>query len=622
MDCRSVKDFLAEHWMDARLPSEIESHLEGCDVCCQEMESISTAALRLDDLKEPVESPEPSESFFWAVHAEIRERQRSPRYRLRRNWLNISRRISSPAPSWAWVGVAALFIVAVTGVIPSLVSHSVQEPPAMPIAASPAPEKPVITEDMRLNKAISLKRTSISLEELFKEVSERTGVPLRPSREISDVRVSVLMPSGTLREMMGQLSRLLGGVWTRRGAMPEPKYTLALQLKTRQEAERLSVEERETARQALAGRLDEAIGDLLQMAPAEVEAAAQDESLPEWQRFNASSFQETRHGALTQVLAGLPTPALDSLAEYDAASISVKSLTEESQEAFQKAFRPEEAANAAQTPPRIAYRLEPEGSDLTAVNASVEGSSPMAEETILKCRVIRPSLPANTVQAAPGRTIAFEEALAVLSGRFKLNIVSDAFENRNLPDLKWESASLKEAIAGLKTAGNQVVQEGGTLRIRSKAWYRDRAREIPERVMQTVEKFLDEGTLPTAEDYARWATDLDAYQLDSIARMISPDAPPGAFATLYRPLRLMGTLARQKEKAASEGIAVSSMTPSQQQIFYDFADQERPAASADDLHHARFAYRIEGGKILFEITYQEQDREAYALTLPGEAKSE
>jgi len=381
--------------------------------------------------------------------------------------------------------------------------------------------------------------------------------------------------------------------------------------------------DREIRYRTLKGHLDEAAGDLLGMAPEELQTAAQDDSLPEWQRFNAASFGEPRNRVLTQILTDMPAESLTSLAEYGATAVSIRALTENDQKAFEQEFSTE--LSGASSPegssleaPRITYRLEEE-SDLTAVKAGVEAPASGPEETILKCRPIPPSLHVPLAGAAREETSSFERVLEQLARKHRLNIVADARDARRpLPDLKWEEVSLEEAIQALQEADNSVDKEGQTLRIRSQTWYLDRVCAVPRRIAEALQKMAARQESPAIEDYARWATQLNPYQLEAAARIGSPKMPAGTLSTFYRPLRLLGMLSsRQQQKAIQEGLRPSDMTPDQQRIFYDLACEERPQATPDALLHARFAFRKDTGeRITFIITYDEGDRQSYSLELP------
>jgi hypothetical protein len=93
-------------------------------------------------------------------------------------------------------------------------------------------EKQVV--DPRLARSISLSVKGISLADVCRELTDRTGVRFSASRQVADEKVTIFCQDEPVRDLMRSVVRLFGFVWNRSGDEPDYRYeltqTLASQL--------------------------------------------------------------------------------------------------------------------------------------------------------------------------------------------------------------------------------------------------------------------------------------------------------------------------------------------------------------------------------------------------------
>jgi hypothetical protein len=118
-----------------------------------------------------------------------------------------------------------------------------------------------------------------------------------------------------------------------------------------------------------------------------------------------------------------------------------------------------------------------------------------------------------------------------------------------------------------------------TIRLRSRTWFLDRPREIPQRLVRRWKTLFDTyGALPLAE-YARMVSELNEAQLESVPNLRTEERLVLYLPMFLRPglwaLRLYASLSPGEQQALWQGAAlpVAQMTPPQRALFLAAARQ-------------------------------------------------
>ena len=160
-----------------------------------------------------------------------------------------------------------------------LTGAAIVSPPgfAAPMAAvtveRPVPIPPILNQDARLGKKVTLRLRKSPLSRAAAEVGQQIGVTMTTAPEVADEPAIVYVTAQPARQVMQHLATLFNYRWRRHGKPGQPGYELYQDVKSRQEEEALR--QREIS-QALAG-LRQAIRErlaLAQRSPEELNKAA------------------------------------------------------------------------------------------------------------------------------------------------------------------------------------------------------------------------------------------------------------------------------------------------------------------------------------------------------------
>jgi hypothetical protein len=190
-------------------------------------------------------------------------------------------------------------------------------------------------------------------------------------------------------------------------------------------------------------------------------------------------------------------------------------------------------------------------------------------------------------------------------------------------DSRWDG-TLAELLDILERKTDTAWSlDAAGLRLRSRSWAVDEAREPPPPVMRALRGALAKQGRYELSDYVR-AASLTYDQLDGLRewavargrRSEGDEERDLVFAVRrWRPLLLLvGTLSDEQRRSLNSGVEARRMTDEQRQLFLRFAASLRPGVSPAELQDGRLQLREEPGRLAFVASFA-GDRQEVSLPL-------
>lgn len=391
-------------------------------------------------------------------------------------------------------------------------------------------------EDARLQKPITLHLRAKPVKQVLAEISETTGVQMRPSADVAELRLSVFVKNLSLHTLQSRIADVLHLSWeVKRSDDPAPPaYLLYRSRRNRDEAERLA----QRREQAHRKRLEEAIAALAR-SPEAIDAMIKQR--PDF--IDPLTFPSVRRnlGLLGQLsptqrahlyqgnrlsfnLYDLP-PALqkqinDTRAARDPVDLSNTIIAGNAS--------PEEAQRILNTPPKgtvttIRFERSSSGQRIgIRVFGTVNGHGRFAsllgevggltvEDEVYK-DVFYPERSEEEYAAARRKqeiekSIAstnFDEWLEKLAAAAGINIVSESYVERNARAyaLPAGETTMEETLDRLVSPNNRLWwKKGDVYLIHKKYWFKEQLASIPEEMLKRVKAILKD-RYASLEDWA------------------------------------------------------------------------------------------------------------------------
>ena len=163
------------------------------------------------------------------------------------------------------------------------------------------------------------------------------------------------------------------------------------------------------------------------------------------------------------------------------------------------------------------------------------------------------------------------------------------------PGIKVLKGSLSDLILEIGEEWNyQALKMGDTYFFWSTTWARDRAADIPDRLIQKWQARLHKQGCLTLDDHAEIAAALTWPQMKLTLGMVLPEGCAGSLQS-YKMYRLLGRFSSSERSAAfsPEGLALADLSPWEQQAFADDFQQELSRSDSQALSQAVITFRTE-----------------------------
>ena len=177
--------------------------------------------------------------------------------------------------------------------LPQVQDDFVQVP--FPLFAAADPKSPAVGEairkyeeeakvvDARLFKKVTLRLKGSSLEELCQELGKQLGVRFAASRGVQDDKATVLVKDRPTRDVMREVARLFGYVWSRSGEEGKYRYELVQDLRSQLAEQEMRDRDLRAALVALDEQM-QAYQSVLGLTPEQIEARRAKSNGPEQDR--------------------------------------------------------------------------------------------------------------------------------------------------------------------------------------------------------------------------------------------------------------------------------------------------------------------------------------------------
>jgi len=478
------------------------------------------------------------------------------------------------------------------------------------------------TPDKRLEQKVVVKAVACPLGDFLAELSAKTGVKMTARADVVDDKLVVLVKDLPLSEIQSAIKEVLHLQCTRSGKEGEWIYEFWMDLKTKQEAERLRQEERKKLKSYVEGLADKA-NRLAEERLRQDDESASDESSAAEDEGQAEERLSSREEGLLVLVSGPPAimyrclspEQLTGLWSGGKISIEVKQAPADFQKkllAIQSvsiSIAGDDEAEAEALSPervdRVVYWLEEdEDSSRLALNVctyfqltdpdtgsrgrvgltmliELPGEEPDEETADLEDESDTAEDDDNLEsEAEDGKTPAEPAGLSPyqvmerLSEDKHLSIVSDYFTRlttRRLGGevLKAEAGTLLKETA--RKLESDLTEKDDARLLITRIWYRNREREIPERLVKRWLSSVKENkgyrlqdALELAQLSVSQVNDLHIYGLGDGSEILS----------CREALKLAAALDSQQWEAAlgKDGLPMDALTQTHFQLLLDWAE--------------------------------------------------
>jgi hypothetical protein len=202
--------------------------------------------------------------------------------------------------------------------LPAAVSVARVTPERSVTAPSPAPRQPILDQDARLERRVTLRLKKSPLADIAAALGREAGVEMKAAPGVADEPAIVFAAEQPAREIMHHLARLFGYRWTRRGTPGQYRYELFQDLASGQAEEALRLMRQRRAFEGLQRVLRQRL-DLAQRSPEALrrEAETHEAALRQWEQLP----KELRVRATE-------TPKVQALAPHAARSYELREMAD------------------------------------------------------------------------------------------------------------------------------------------------------------------------------------------------------------------------------------------------------------------------------------------------------
>jgi hypothetical protein len=485
------------------------------------------------------------------------------------------------------------------------------------ISAARAADAPIpYRADARLKVKMSVTLKDQSISAALERITRELKVPLRASAEVRDEKVSLFGRDRSAASFMTAISNHFDCQWKKVGTGYELEQTRAAQ----EGEERLRAEATARAMARIEARLAR-VADLLKLTPEQVQARLAQTSGPARTEEELAIGDARRRGAdvaissfralLPGQLAELRARGVIALSSLDrsltpATADRVHHVIEELMvgtpwqldNATRQAdliFRLSDWTGPLQDP-RIAarsvmrfevgiisgdrqlYRPTAWWPELAPPERTTL-RPPSADAMLHKPVNLTWDRPEPKPRAKPSPYLPLSELALKLAMETGLQVVTDSYTRARF-DPSWltGAGSAEDVLNRIADALDYTWSlEGDLLRLRSGAWFRDRLREVPDRVLAPWRRqvLADRRlTLPALSSLAGTLTDAQARGLHDFWAWYTQDLPandpswPGAFYSARHQLRLWSTLGEPQRQSllAGETLKLADLAAPQQRL--------------------------------------------------------
>jgi len=454
------------------------------------------------------------------------------------------------------------------------------------------------TPDKRLEQKVVVKAVACPLGDFLAELSAKTGVKMTARADVADDKLVVLVKDLPLSEIQSAIKEVLHLQCTRSGKKGEWKYKFWMDLKTKQDIKRLKQEERKKLKsyvEGLADRVDKFTEEKFGQNGDEPPAKDIWKQAGERLSVQGSSLLCTAGAPALAVYRRLSLEQLTRLWSGEKISIEVK----QSPADFQKKLLATQSMwirestwveSGAQTwifewtperVNRVVYWLEEhKDSNRLALGfrTYIQNRDPNTgkrRQTSLMMLIELPGEGPNG-KTADAEALSPYQVMERASGDAGLNIVSDYFTRlttRQLGSevLKAEAGTLLKEIA--RKLESDLTEKDDVRLLITQVWYRNREREIPERIVKRWRNSVKENKGYRLQD-AFELVQLSVCQLNDLHIYGLGDG--SKVLDCREALKLAAALDPQQREAAlgKDGLPMDALTETQFQLLLDWAEAE------------------------------------------------
>jgi hypothetical protein len=531
-------------------------------------------------------------------------------------------------------------------------------------AASSERQAVLYPDDSRLARRVTVSEPGTTVGAVLAALSKTTGVKLGAEGEAGERGVTLFVRERPLREVMGQLRALFDDSWRRAGTAGAFRYTLFRGAASRERAVRLQRQARATE----AARLRALFRAAEEPSPVEVLRRVSPVVAGKWGRKHVRSllalYRLGAQGRYTELLTGERATLLYSDLNEPGRAVVRRALSDAAQWLRGESDEAEWVEHAAGAPDETEFQFTMDRGDAgqrlltlelrdrrqdTRLTIGIDVGMLQDPDAATEPPVgSSPRRPADTAEYPEKETAPPPASDPRLAVRLRIErdqaprlheLLQQVSQQRAAPPLyadyflcrpreldlgsRWEGTlgELLEAVD--RQVDTTWILDAAGLRLRSRSWATDEAREPPAAAMRALRGALVKQGRYELGDYVR-AASLTYDQLDGLRewavargrRGEGDDERDLVFAVRrWRPLLLLaGTLTDEQRRALNSGVEARRMTDEQRQLFLRFAASLRPGVSAADLQDGRLQLREEPGRLAFIASFA-GDRQEVSLPL-------
>jgi hypothetical protein len=534
-------------------------------------------------------------------------------------------------------------------------------------AASGERQVAFFPDDTRLARRVTVSEPGTTVAAALASVSKATGVKLAAEGDAGERGVTLFVRERPAREVMVQLRALFEDAWRRAGTPGAFRYTLYRSAASRERARHLQRQ----ARAAEAARLRALFRAAEGPSPVEALQQVSPVVAAKWGRKHVRSllalYRLGSLGRYSELLAGERATLLYRDLNEPGRVVVRQALADAAQWLRGESDEADWVDRAADAPDETEFQFWMDRGDAGQRLLTLEMRDRRQDTRLtigIDVGVLRDSEPAgqalggdsprrhgdteDSTEKSSERETAPSPADPRLALRLHLDreqaprmhellqwlakqrevpaIYADYFLDRPREvDLgaRWEG-TLGELLAAVDRQTESAWNlDAAGLRLRSRTWAVDEAREPPPALMRALRGALSKQGRYELGDYVR-ATSLTVDQLDGLRewavargrRGEGDDERDLVFSVRrWRPLLLLvGTLTDAQRRALNSGVDARGMTDEQRQLFLRFAASLRPGVSAAELQDGRLQLREEPGRLAFVASFA-GDRQEVSLPL-------
>ena len=447
----------------------------------------------------------------------------------------------------AFPGVPALSDEAATTPTDSASAESrpAETKPAQPRLPPPLPDltsarKPFIEEDPRLKRTVTLILRDRPITELLARLTELTAVKLEAHSDIRDRKITAIARGAPVVNLMAEVGKLMSWGWQRLTEESEIAYRLQPQAGLRRRAQFL--------RDSI------------------VNTSIREKAAEEWRSAQPVLEAWLQSGGDIDALRGVDESIADRIEQDPNLEYRIHTMA---------LMPPGSRYQWLVDQIRYVDQIRGPGTSYALVEQKMAGkkTSPSGKDPAF----------ARKVDVKLGSDSALSAALEAVSKTAEMSLVADSYSRKTVVKTTgWKESPLSDVldtIAG--ETSYDWTYSGGFVRFRSRTWFLDELRDVPERLIKRWKDLKEKQGRLYFQDYVGLVSSLTDDQLDGLseAGASNPLSEDAAVALRYLPqFRFYSGLGDPQRNAAwsGAGLTMSRMTREQKQAFLRLMALDRP----------------------------------------------